>query len=328
MAKVVSGYECEFCGKYYKTKTGVTNHEKKCPKNPIFNQQEREKEKVQEEVDKIRDEATSPEHLVQLLESFALKYGIELVFSNYPSRYNKNISNTHEAPQGYPKNWDRDDKLPSGYPGFDGRWAGRIKIVDESKLPSYFKTSSNFGFSDFTGHWSGGVCNIPFIHTGSGSGGENFGYYGIIFIYDFPKMHQDFKDNGGEFEVLEDECQQSIQNYYKKFKDSREEYIEADNIIKQINYYQEKIKKFKGDLNSAYSKMHQHLTNKYNEEHAKPLPLPKNMFNNNETIKRIHCDMSYTSASVDPKLESLFERVKYYADSIERYKEVNPEIFI
>lgn len=45
---------------------------------------------------------------------------------------------------------------------------------------------------------------VPFIKIDSGGGEKNFSYSGMMFLYDFPKMHQEFIDNGEDFVVLEE----------------------------------------------------------------------------------------------------------------------------
>lgn len=75
--------------------------------------------------------ATSPEHLLQMIEKLFYDNGIKITFENYPSSYSDCCSNSHRSPKDYKQNWCHKHKdLPRGYPGFYGRWEGKIEVIN------------------------------------------------------------------------------------------------------------------------------------------------------------------------------------------------------
>jgi len=95
------------------------------------------------------------------LEKFSLK-----------TTHNTYASNTHSAPNGKKTNWLGSTDLPRGYPGYIGNMSGV-----------------------FENHKHSGVSNIwKFIdiHTGTGSGGNNFQYSVTIWIDDWPGIAEQY----------------------------------------------------------------------------------------------------------------------------------------
>lgn len=125
----------------------------------------------------FRLNATSPDHLRELLEEKAKEfYNIELKFTTWDFRYGW-TGNSHSAPIGEKTNWERDKSLPLHHLGFSGSVEGTC--VFPKDFPLCMNSAATLGFSDF-------ARMIRGFYTQSGSGGQYFCMGANFFISDYP----------------------------------------------------------------------------------------------------------------------------------------------
>lgn len=333
MAKAIQQFACEFCSKSFKTENGAEKHEKNCTKNP--NSLEMKAQKVRREMDAeiedIRLNATSPQHLIQLLESFLLTKGLKLTLNEYPSRFNLSVSNSHNSPIGYKQNWcGRGDAegIPRGYPGWTGSWDGSIEIIDPTILNLGKKSYITMG--DLSGRWSSDAMRIPWLQTGGGGsrGNNGFNYSGMIWLYDFPKMYDEFKMNGGELEDIECQYTQLLEAQHKSFKKERDQFIKSDNEHYNITRLIKDLQENSTKLKQVLSAKEKQLIDLYNKENAYILSPPPSAFTNNTKIMQIHTDLTSMANKVPDDNNRLIKEIERLNKMAETYIIDNPEVFI
>jgi hypothetical protein len=173
----VDAYQCSVCkslGTIGQIRACEMRHKKQSEEDREY----AAKNKTQREIsDKPRMEASSPKEAIALVEKYAKEFlGIDVKFTSYPNRFTPSASNTHNCPIDGATNWHCDKTLSRGYPGFVGQWEGSIS--KGASLTSHFDDPCIFGGKGFRG-----------FNTGTGSANDkHFGYNGIMFIDDFPKM--------------------------------------------------------------------------------------------------------------------------------------------
>ena len=113
----------------------------------------------------------SAEKLAVQRENFEIKIvGLSL-------RWNPNVSNTHHCPRNGVTNWGgRKEGAPHGYPG----WYGRIEFTTKVINP-------DTGIANIRS--IGGRClEGTGVHTGTGGGGNVYGYEAFFFDADWPEI--------------------------------------------------------------------------------------------------------------------------------------------
>jgi hypothetical protein len=325
-------YQCEHCGTVLKTEAGAIKHEEKCPKNNVAKM---EKVKLQSEFSKelqeIRETSVSIHEVVLRVVELWRKFGVNVNFNSYPSVFSMQVRNTHDSPKGYPRNWESKPGLPKGYPGWQGRWIGTIEIVDPKKLGNHYAY-----FQDLCGVWGqcGNLEGVTFFKIGcdggcGGGGGENdFSYSGMMFLYDFPKMHKEFIDNGEEYKVLESEYNTSISDYKKVFLELCREHVEKNPEYVKLSATIEEMKKSIIELEHAKSKFADSIRQKFTENYDVPIPTPTSIFVNDGVVMSTVCNTQRKGAKVHPKMDELMDYMGSLALKIKTYKDDNPELFI
>jgi hypothetical protein len=214
------------------------------PKNDIIN-------KINET---IMSDAESFSDVIEILIDGLQTLGVKLSFTTYPNQFSYLVSNSHNAPKGYPKNWSGDSDLPKGYPGVTGRWAGTVKLINNSyfgRIPS---------FSDLT-------SLFPFIETGTGGVGCNFSVSGMMFVYDFPRIKQLFEqDIDKQVKLLTGTYCNKIIDIGKKHEKLRREYIRSNENMCKVEKTLSTLKQLTSDLTKTKLEMQTQLANKFNEE--------------------------------------------------------------
>ena len=113
----------------------------------------------------------SAEKLAVQRENFEIKIvGLSL-------RWNPNVSNTHHCPHNGVTNWGgRKESAPHGYPG----WYGRIEFTTKIINPD----TGTAGIRSIGGRCLEGTG----VHTGTGGGGDVYGYEAMFFDADWPEI--------------------------------------------------------------------------------------------------------------------------------------------
>lgn len=320
-------YQCEHCGTVLKTEAGAIKHEEKCPKN---NAAAAEKAKLQSEFSKelqeIRETSASIHEVVMRVVELWRKFGVNVNFNSYPSAFSMQVSNTHNSPKGYPQNWESKPGLPKGYPGWQGRWTGTIEIVDTKKLGNHYAS-----FQDLCRTWGqcGNLDGVTFFKTGCGGGGKSdFSYSGMMYLYDFPKMHKEFIDNGEEFNVLESEYNTSIEDYRKVFLELSRQHVEKNAEYVKVSKMIEDLNKTIDELVQAKSKFADSIRQKFTESYDVPIPTPTSIFVNDGVVMSAVCNTQRKGVKVHPKMDELMDYMSSLALKIKTYKDDNPELFI
>lgn len=281
--------------------------------------------KLFEVSEEIRNTATSPEHLIQLIETKFLEFGLQIIFEEYPSQYDLNVSNSHNSPKGYSQNWcgnNTKNGVPTGYPGWSGKFKGSVKILDNS----FFK-EKEITLSDLTS-WSNNSL-LWYINTGTGCPGKDFSIGGVLWVYDFPLIHEEFKNNLDEFHNLEVDYLNFVKSYSKNFEIYRDDYIESDAEYDRCIKYQKELNETQRILNQKIEQKKLFLKNEYNKKYGKVIPIPSKAFCRNTTeIMKIHGDLSFNANTPSPELEKLFSKLETLCEDINNYINENPEKFI
>ncbi len=312
-------YKCEFCSRISKSKLDIKKHEIECSGNPLIKNINKIKQKSYVAIDEIRKNAISIEDLIQKIEKYLLTLGIKLAFKSYPCNFSKNISNSHTSPKGYDRNWGGNDDKPNGYPGWSGYWEGKIEIIDSSILGK-----KHLSFSELVNEF-----NLHFFQTTSGSGGSDFRYSGMLWLYDFPVMHQEFEDSGEAFSVLDNEYFTKLIAYQKEYNDKRQRFIDDDKDIIYIKDHEKELKKLSLELQTIRSQKSKALKNDFNQKYGKDLPLPPRAFISDSTfVMNVHAAISFNAETIHPDIEPLFQRVEDLTQEILKYIDKKPEEFI
>lgn len=331
MASKVESFKCEYCTRTFSTIDCAVNHENKCKNNPsrpeniLKEKQNAAKRAAQEEVDQIRDSATSPEHLMQLLIAFFYSKGVKFSLRSYPSSFSLTIGNSHNSPQGYPRG-DRNsiaNGVPSSYPGWSGKWEGSIEVIDPSILgikdprPSLFDfRNGKFGFQ------------IPWLQTGSGNFGANFSMGGILWLYDFPKMLEEYETANGPEKLAIHNYEQSLMDYHKEFKKRRQEFIDKDSTSRDLEHLTKQLNDLQLKVLDAKKNNTKYLTNKYNEQNGFEIPLPLSAFSLSNEVMEIHSDVSHKTMEKPEEYKGILERIIRAEMEMSSIVKNNPERFI
>lgn len=277
------------------------------------------------EIEHIRVTATSPQHLIELLQTFWLKHGLKVTFTNYPSTFSLCISNSHNAPKGFKTNWNNlgdKDNIPKGYPGWSGTWKGNIEVLDTSK----FKAKEIY-FSALTSEWhTVSIMNVWYIQTGSGGGGANFSYEGMLWLYDFPLMQKEFESRGGRVEVLKKEYQQAIETYLWEYEKEKSCFIDHDPELKEGYRLKEELSSLVTILNAYTSQLTRDLIRRFNEQYDIELPKIDSAFDVDQTqLKNAYLSTKPKKATTKPELQDLITHINKTKQEFNTYIDQHPE---
>lgn len=309
-------YQCDECYKVLKTEKGIENH----IRNTHIVQ--RKMDNLADKVEDIRKTSISVHEVIDRLQEMWMEEGIKVTFTSYPTSFRNTVSNTHNSPKGYPQNWRGDGDKPKGYPGWSGNWSGYVEVLDKERW------GNTLYFSDLREGGHKGLPNIPWLKTGSGGGGENFRFDGMLFLYDFPEMHEQFKTQGGEFKVLEKDYAESVATYYDRFSKEQTTFIGSRKQILQLDKINKKIQALQKDLTEIKDVSIDYYKGKFCEQYEVKLPNPPSIFANDADIMVTKTISSYSSSKILPDLESTVGHIEKLSKEIAEYIENNPEIFI
>lgn len=275
---------------------------------PIKNDTKKESAKV---IEDIRVTSKSIHEVIKRLHHHWDDHGITVGFTDYPSHYQARISNSHSAPKGYPTNWgSTKEDVPTHYPGWAGRWEG----------------SANCGFTDLI-RGSCATASVPWLHTGTGSGGNKFCYDGRIFLYDFPAMHQQFIEEGSQFKVIENDYKIILDKYMGKLLKSRESYITAHSDFQQIDKLHDKIHNLYLDSMEAKEKTKAYLRQEYTNNYNTDAPLPSSIFTS-DSISNALIDSSKKPLPIHPDLSGFHKRLRDLQEELQEHVKNHPEYLL
>jgi hypothetical protein len=282
------------------------------------------KKQLNKEIEDIRLTATSPYDLIKKLQEFWLKYGIKVTFDSYPCTFSLGVSNSHNSPKGYSTNWCgcRDkDNIPRGYPGWQGRWEGTVEILDTCTI-----TKKGLYFSGLLGSWSDSLMDVWYIQTGSGGGGDRFQYDGMLWLYDFPKMHEEFELRGGRVEILKEDYTILLKRYYTQYTQEKEKFSRTNPVMMQCDQFLDTLESLKSTLTASKNQLHEHLTQKFNKQHAKKMPEINSAFDVSQTrLKEIYVAVNNQKTTTHPELQGIFETIENRTKEITDYLDEHPE---
>lgn len=311
-------YLCNECYHELKTEQGIRNHIKN--KHETSNKL---KAAMAKEIEEIRTTSTSIHEVVDRLTNMWLANGIKITFSNYPSDFNLSVSNSHESPAGYPTNWGGDGDKPRGYPGWRGSWNGTVEIIDHKRWPKsmYFSDVINDTWGEYK------TAPVTWLKTGSGGGGESFRYSGSFFVYDFPKMHEEFKRNNNEYKVLENEYTDAIDMYNRKFRQERDLHVRKASTCVKVGYMKDQVEGLLATINTAQEKVKEHAYSEFTAAYDVKVPKPTSIFVKDAETKQAILSKNVPT-QVLPYLAPIYERIEDLTTKIETYMADNPEVFI
>lgn len=234
---------------------------------------------------RILEEAENFADVIEILVEDIKQLGIKLSFTGYPNIFSESVSNSHNVPTGYSKNWRRDADKPKGYPGVNGRWHGKVELIDKT----YFKNAPTFG--DLP-------SMFPFIKTGSGSCGEEFSQGGMMFVYDFPKIKELYEqDIDAQVSLLSNQYCNKIIDIGKKHDNLRREYIRTNEVMQEIEKNIITLQKLTADLTKVKIELETQLGHKFNEENKLKLDKAPQHFIKEDPRHELICANSSTHSN-------------------------------
>lgn len=264
------------------------------------------------EIEQIRLTATSPAHLIELLQAFWSKYGIKVAFKTYPNSFSLYISNSHNSPDGYKQNWagrKTVEGIPTGYPGWCGVWEGDIEILDSCEI-----AQKNSHFSTLTGTWSSSIMNVWYIQTGTGSGGTSFRYDGMLWLYDFPLMRKQMETKENKLEILKNEYRVFVDEYRKVYSDERHAFVTTEYPIKTEYTAVETLK--------HKEQTEEYRIQQFDNVYQVKLPSTLPTFTTNNP----HLKNTCLGTTIHPSLRILFYKIEDISKQIDEHIDKYPEL--
>lgn len=280
---------------------------------------------VEAEIEDIRVTSVNIHEVVDRLLSLWLSLGIKVTLDRYPNNFVYAVSNTHYAPSGYPTNGRGEAGKPTGYPGWVGTWEGTVEVVNKNTIEK-----ENINFTGLVNNpWQGtGLPNIPWIKTGTGSGGGSFRYSGMLFIYDFPAMNAEFEQNGGHFEVLQQEYCASVAQYRSAFTSLQKDHVNSRTAVRTCQDMVDQLKALLKDARGMRDKAIDHYKAEFAETYGAEVPKPSSVFVDDRLMESTILLKNYNRTTKLPELVSAKAYVQQISDAIDSYKEEHPEVFI
>lgn len=235
--------------------------------------------------ERVLEESENFADVIEILVEDIEQLGIKLSFTGYPNVTSETVSNSHNAPKGYPQNWRRGDDKPKGYPGVHGRWGGKVELIDNS----YFKSVPSFSVI---------TSLFPFIKTGSGTTGQNFGVSGMMFVYDFPKIKELYEqDIDAQVSLLSNQYCNKIMDIGKKHDNLRREYIRSNEKMHDIETALSELRQLTSDLTKAKMDLEIQLGHKFNAENKLKLDKAPQHFIHDDPRHELICANSSTHSN-------------------------------
>jgi len=303
---------CKFCGEERKDELTLNSHMSSCEENPEVKERIQvngERIAMKNAFEKMRREATNIHDLLDSYVKYFAKQDIIITFESYPDRWDDCVSNSHNAPNGYSENWcGRDKDTPIGYPGWRGTWKGTIKSKnredDMSNLfPGYFK-------------------------TGTGSGGQNFRIEGVIFLYDFPQMHEEWKTNKGEVKQMANTFNSEIQHLNAEFNKKLNIHINKNNTILDIENTISDINTLINKIRESRDVIKSQLSKEFHEKNIFNIPNIDSAFINYEKLSKIGVSIQNSLSVEDEDIQFHVKKINVLHNMIYEYYNRHPEIFL
>jgi len=316
--KTVKVYTCPHCEDDFSSKSEVVSHIDTCK---LYITKANATQKLKAELSDIQKTSKSVhEFIVGLVDAFA-KVDVHITFTEYPSSYGR-CSNSHSSPKGYKTCWGEGDlETPKYYPGWHGIWKGHITIGDGN--PLNFDKFEMSTISQF----------IPAVKTGSGRPGQNFEISGVLFLYDFDAMHEEYLKSGKLVTTYCQEYEDTVKRYFERYDNLKNTVILNNDELKEISNLILKLNKYKDQLNGLQTKYTSHLTAEFNKNYGIKFPTPPSAFLKvNEKYKtRIQETQTYPThddTNIHNELKVLVESVNNQIKVMSKYIDRFPENFV
>lgn len=312
-------YKCDSCTKVLKTEKGMKRHVDEEHVGPSI------KEEMAEKLEEIRTTSASIHEVATRLTTMWKSYGISVTFDTYPNRFSYSISNSHNSPKGYEQNWSRQSDKPKGYPGWSGEWKGKVEIIDKKRW------KGDICFSDLIDPWERGSSRycapVRWIKIASGSGGREFRYEGMFFLYDFPLMHKEFKQKGEEYKVLEKEYNEAVRDYKQRYEQERNNHIKMSELYREAVALKNEAVLAEKNARKTVEQVEAHLAGEFSKQYTKDVPMPTSMFVEDTLVQKA-VTVTNRSTAAPPNLEGTQDYLDRLARKISVYMKDNPEVFI
>jgi hypothetical protein len=308
---------CVHCGKKFKDESVLKKHRPTCKKSPveIAKKQFMDFKVISDAAfETIRITSKDITEVVTGIVDFYHLHGIEVSFTDYPTAWSNTVSNSHNAPKGKPQNWHRTAGTPTGYPGWQGKWKGTI--VNNSSL---FYESLLY-FNDIMPYY---------INKGSGGGGDNFRYEGILFVEDFPLMYKEYELNGGVAEEHAKLFNAQVEKLAAARRHSVKEALDKNPTLKEVENLVYKTTDLANELCDVINNIKARVRKDFEEDNPFAVPKIESAFVDvsklNEMKKHIENAKTNKAASKETAssirdLERLFNNLnKYYKDHVELF---------
>lgn len=269
-----------------------------------------------EKVEQIRTTSTNIHQVILSLKDLWKELGITVVFTSYPSRFDADISNSHDAPLNYPTNFIRDILKPLYYPGWEGYWEGTV-----------FGNNLNFR-SLIEGDKKFNLPSIHWIKTGTGSPGQSFRISGTLFLYDFPLIEESYKSAYTDHDSIKKTFKAVLNHYDKHYSQALYSYINTQQQTVTLKELAAQIKELRVCLEDKENKSKAYLTSEFNKQYNAPLPVPPLSFIDDEKVRRILTKATYETANPLPELKEVYEKIKKVHQELIQFEKDNLELLI
>jgi hypothetical protein len=277
---------------------------------------------IRRKAKKIRLTSKSINEVIENLKELFLEYGIKIAFHNYPSTFSIAVCNSHKAPIGYKTNWGKQKgDVPTSYPGFERRWSGNIEVVDKAKAKTVF-SGNHPSFGDITDI-------VDFLCTGSGNSGDNFSIDGMLWLYDFPLINEEYNSEYNvQRVVISENYNLALDNFERKYHQAQIKEIKTNAMNIELDNQRRVLEQCLDTLKIAKQSNIEFAKNKFNSEYYQTLELPPNQFSVSDSTKQ-RCDLEYISMKEvhSDCLDSLNLSNKLLAE-MEQLMIDSPELFI
>jgi len=239
--------------------------------------------------------------------------GVKITFTSYPFQFG-DVSNSHNAPIGYEQNWHRERSKPTTYPGYKGLWGGTVEVIGK---PNY-----EVCFDEV-------VDIFPPLNTGTGNFGSTFSGDGMLWVFDFPKIKEQFDENiDYKVDSMSKFMKKLINEYTTEYRNAREGVVSTDVDLLMLKETQVELYKLAEELTKAIVNKEQSIRHDFNKTYGIPIPKPENPFSGLKMMKELQCEMSAPEYVVHPKCDNIYTEMTNVRLEMQKLKGEFPEYFI
>ena len=169
--------------------------------------------------------------------------------------------------------------------------------------------------------------NIPYMQSNGGSWGSNFRGSSIFWLYDFPKMHEEWKTNQDEYKLLSKDYDQKITTLSSEFQKAQDTWVKSQDSYLTTLSYSQQIDALTKELAGIRANTVKYLKNEYTTNNPIDLPTIPSAFIDNKAYQNA-ANLNVISQIDKPEIAVIFEQLQNLSQKLSTYKTDYPEYFI